>query len=81
MGRVAAAVARRGHEVTAVEKDPDLVARSPAAGAGLQPRLPVEHFQRHVTEAGLVVEHLYGTYDLEPPAADYVVAVLRRTRA
>ena len=152
IGRVAAALARRGHDVTAVEKDPDLVARSrsrfpdvpvvasdilglsPAhlEGAG-RPRsydvivavgnvmvyladdtearalrtlgdlltsegrmlvgfhpqqgpahsrdYPVEHFQRHVTEAGLVVENLFGTYDLEPPAADYVVAVLRRTRA
>jgi SAM-dependent methyltransferase len=28
LGRVAAALARRGHDVTAVEKDPDLVARS-----------------------------------------------------
>jgi SAM-dependent methyltransferase len=28
VGRVAAALARRGHDVTAVEKDPDLVARS-----------------------------------------------------
>ena len=28
VGRVAAALAARGHDVTAVEKDPDLVARS-----------------------------------------------------
>ncbi len=28
LGRVAAALAGRGHDVTAVEKDPDLVARS-----------------------------------------------------
>jgi SAM-dependent methyltransferase len=30
MGRVAAALAARGHDVTAVEKDPDLIARSRA---------------------------------------------------
>jgi hypothetical protein len=38
---------------------------------------PVEAFRKHVTEAGLVVEQEFGTYDLRPPAADYVVAVLR----
>jgi len=30
MGRVAAALATRGHDLTAVEKDPDLIARSRA---------------------------------------------------
>ncbi len=152
MGRVADALVRRGHDVTAVEKDPDLVARSrsrfpkvpvvvsdilgltparlEAAGrptsydvivavgnvmvyladdtearalrtlggllasegrmlVGFHPQdgpefsrdYPVDHFRRHATEAGLVVQSVFGTYDLEPPAADYVVAVLRRTRA
>ena len=148
MGRVAAALAARGHDVTAVEKDTGLIARSrdrypdfpvvefdilglspgllEAAGrpsaydvvvvvgnvmvyladdtevralctlAGLlapQGRMlvgfhpqegpqgsrdyPVEVFRRHVDEAGLVVEQEFGTYDLRPPADDYVVAVLR----
>lgn len=37
VGRVAAALARRGHDVTAVEKDPDLVSRS----RRLFPEVPV----------------------------------------
>jgi SAM-dependent methyltransferase len=148
IGRVAAGLVARGHDVTAVEKDPDLVARSRArfpdvpvvesdilglsadlleahgrpasydvvvvvgnvmvyladetevralrtlAGllapggrilVGFHPRkgpahsrdYPVETFRRHVDEAGLVAEQLFGTYDLRPPADDYVVAVLR----
>ena len=149
VGRVAAACAARGHDVTAVEKDPDLVARSrrlfpdvPVVEAdilGLSPEMleqrgrpssydvvvvvgnvmiylaedtepralrtlgdllapdgrilvgfnpekgpqfsrdyPVEDFRAHVEEAGLVVQHQFGTYDLAPPSDDYVVAVLRR---
>lgn len=58
-----------------------LVGFHPQQGPAFSRDYPVEHFQRHVTEAGLVVEQLFGTYDLEPPAADYVVAVLRRSRA
>lgn len=148
MGRVAAALASRGHDVTAVEKDPDLIARSrsrfpdvtvvesdilglspamlEAAGrppaydvvvvvgnvmvyladdtqvralrtlagllaprgrilVGFHPQqgpvgsrdYPVEDFGHHVAEGGLVVEQAFGTYDLGPPADDYVVAVLR----
>lgn len=148
IGRVAGALAARGHDVTAVEKDPDLVARSrslfpgvpvlecdilgltPAllerAGrptaydvivvvgnvmvylaedsevralrtlaallapggrvlVGFHPRkgppysrdYPVEQFRAHVEGAGLVVQQVFGTYELDPPAADYVVAVLR----
>jgi SAM-dependent methyltransferase len=148
MGRVAAALAARGHDVTAVEKDPGLTARSrarfpdvpvvesdilgvspallEAAGrpttydvvvvvgnvmvyladgtetralrtladvlapagrmlVGFHPRqgpahsrdYPVQKFRQHVGEAGLVVEQLFGTYDLRPPSNDYVVAVLR----
>ena len=148
IGRVAAALAARGHDVTAVEKDPDLVARSRARFPdvavvesdilGLQPgcleaagrptsydvivvvgnvmiylaedtevralrtlgsllapkgrilvgfrphkgpehsrEYPVEDFRRHVSEAGLGLEHVFGTYDLRPAADDYVVAVLR----
>jgi SAM-dependent methyltransferase len=148
MGRVAAALAARGHVVTAVEKDPDLVARSrdrfpdvsvlEADILGLSPEVlgraglptaydvvvvvgnvmvylaedtesralrtlagllapggrilvgfhprkgpahsrdyPVGEFRRHADDAGLVVEQLFGTYDLRPPGDDYVVAVLR----
>ncbi len=148
IGRVAAALAARGHDVTAVEKDPDLIARSrarfpeipvvesdilglspavlEAAGrpssydvivlvgnvmvyladdtearalrtlaellaprgrmlVGFHPQqgpehsrdYPIEHFERHVVEAGLRMEQLFGTYDLAPPAEDYVVALLR----
>ena len=147
MGRVAAALVVRGHDVTAVEKDPDLIARSrtrfpgvsvvesdilglsapllEAAGrptsydaivvvgnvmvylaedtevralrtmrdllapggrmlVGFHPRkgpahshhYPVEQFRGHVARAGLVVEQLFGSYDLRPPSEDYVVAVL-----
>lgn len=149
MGRVAAALRVRGHDVTAVEKDVGLIERSrhlfpdlplvesdilglsparlehlgrPAAydivvvvgnvmvyladgtetralaalGSLLRPDgrmlvgfhpqhgpphsrdYSVSLFQRHADEAGLVVEQLFGTYDLRPPADDYVVAVLRR---
>ena len=148
IGRVAAALAARGHDVTAVEKDPDLIARSRARFPGipvvesdilgLSPALleaagrpssydvialvgnvmvyladdtearalrtlgdvlkpqgrmlvgfhpqkgpehsrdyPLAQFQRHVVDAGLRMEQLFGTYDLAPPAEDYVVAVLR----
>lgn len=148
MGRVAAALQMRGHDVTAVEKDPDLIARSRSrfpdlavVGSdilGLSPALlevagrptsydvivvvgnvmvyladdtetralqmlgdllapqggilvgfhpqrgprgsrdyPVEEFRRHVEGAGLELEQLFGSYDLRPPADDYVVAVLR----
>ncbi|MCW2850320.1 MAG: ribosomal methyltransferase KsgA/Dim1 family protein [Marmoricola sp.] len=147
MGRVAAALAARGHDVTAVEKDPDLVARSRARYPGVpvletdilglstalleeagQPtaydvvvvvgnvmvylaegtetralwtlgqllrpggrvlvgfhpqqgpkgsrNYPVAEFTEHVEGAGLRIQQLFGTYDLLPPADDYVVAVL-----
>ncbi len=147
MGRVAGALAARGHDVTAVEKDPGLVAHSRAHYPdvpvvesdilGLSPELlqqqdrpssydvvvvvgnvmvyladdtetralgalrdllapngrilvgfhprqgpagsrayPFEDFRRHVEEAGLVVEQVFGSYDLKPPSDDYVVALL-----
>ena len=147
IGRVAAALSDRGHDVTAVEKDPDLIARSrarfpevpvvesdilglsparlEAAGrpttydvivvvgnvmiyladdtevralrtlaelltprgrilVGFRPHqgpehsrdYPVEDFRRHVSEAGLAFENLFGTYELRPATDDYVVAVL-----
>ena len=147
MGRVAAGLVRRGHDVTAVEKDRHLIDRSrelfpevavvecdllgvtpkvlEAAGrpaaydvivvvgnvmvylaedtevralrgladllapggrilVGFHPRngpphsrdYPVEQFRRDTHRAGLQVEQLFGSYDLRPPADDYVVAVL-----
>jgi SAM-dependent methyltransferase len=149
LGRVAAACAARGHDVTAVEKDPDLVARSrrlfpdvpmvesdilglsselleqqgrpssydvvvvvgnvmiyladdtepralrtlgdllvpdgrilvgfnPEKGPQFSRDYPVEEFRAHVEEAGLVVQHQFGSYDLAAPSDDYVLAVLRR---
>jgi SAM-dependent methyltransferase len=148
IGRVAAALAARGHDVTAVEKDHDLIVRSRARFPevpvvesdilGLSPEVletagrptsydvivvvgnvmiylaertearalrtlagllapngrvlvgfrpnkgpehsrdyPVEEFGRHVTDAGLEIENVFGTYELRPAAGDYVVAVLR----
>jgi len=78
IGRVAGALARRGHDVTAVEKDPDLVARSRTRF----PDVPViEADILGLTPGLLEATGRPSAYDLEPPAADYVVAVLRRTRA
>jgi SAM-dependent methyltransferase len=150
VGRVAAACAARGHDVTAVEKDPDLVARShrlfpgvpvveadilelspamleqqgrptsydvivvvgnvmiylaedtetralrtladllapdgrilvgfnPEKGPRFSRDYPAEDFRVHVEEAGLVVQHEFGTFGLAPRDGDFVVAVLRRT--
>ena len=38
-----------------------------------------EEFTAHVEAAGLRVQHRFGTYELHPPAEDYVVAVLARS--
>ncbi len=147
MGRVAGALALRGHAVTAVEKDPDLVARSRARYPGvpvlesdilaLTPALleahhrpaaydvvvavgnvmvylaedtevralrtlralladggrlvvgfhqqrgprhsrdyPRAQFEQHAAAAGLMLDHVFGGYDLAAPDSDYVVAVL-----
>jgi SAM-dependent methyltransferase len=147
LGRVAGTLASRGHHLTAVEKDPDLVSRSRALFpeiavvevdilglsaelledhgrptsydvivlvgnvliylaedtevralrtlggllapegrilAGFHPQkgpahsrdYPVDDFRSHAALAGLVVEHVFGGYDLRPLADDYVVAVL-----
>jgi SAM-dependent methyltransferase len=149
MGRVAAALVARGHDVTAVEKDPGLVAHSrsrypdvpvvesdilglspdslrqagrptsydvvvvvgnvmvyladgtevralqglgsllapdgrmlvgfhPQQGPSGSRDYAVEEFSGHVSGAGLRIDQLFGSYDLRPPAEDYVVAVLRR---
>lgn len=149
LGRVTAALARRGHDVTAVEKDPDLVARSrrlfpdvpmvradilelspgmleshgrpssydvivvvgnvmiylaedtetralttlrdllapdgrmlvgfnPVKGPQFSRDYPVSDFRSHVAAAGLVLQHEFGGYDLEPARDDYLVSVLHR---
>lgn len=39
---------------------------------------PFEEFAADVRRAGLVVQHRFGTYELAPPAEDYVVAILAR---
>ena len=38
---------------------------------------PFDVFAADVDAAGLTVQHRFGTYELHPPAEDYVVAVLR----
>lgn len=149
LGRIGGALLARGHDVVAVEKDPDLIERaaryfpnlpmvesdilalSPeslaAAGhraefdlivlvgnvivlaapeteqrlltvlrdllaeggrilVGFHPvrthgnarDYPVEEFVADVEAAGLKVQHRFGTYELHPPAEDYLVAVLSR---
>ena len=148
LGRVAEALRRRGHDVTAVEKDPALVAISrerfpevpvverdlvelvpgvleavgrptaydavvavgnvvvyladdtevevlrrlrdllveggrvllgwhPVAGPEHSRDYPAALLREHAAAAGLVVEHVFGGYGLEPVSEDYVVAVLR----
>jgi SAM-dependent methyltransferase len=39
---------------------------------------PFEDFAADVDAAGLTVQHRFGTYELAPPAEDYVVAILAR---
>jgi len=46
---------------------------SPASSARLY---PFEDFAADVEAAGLTIQHRFGTYELHPPADDYVVAVL-----
>jgi SAM-dependent methyltransferase len=148
IGRIGGALRARGHDVLAVEKDPDLIARaaryfpdlpmvvsdilalSPTSLAsaghraefdlivlvgnviilaapdtesrmlatlsdllapegrilvGFHPKdspassarpYPFEDFAADVETAGLEIQHRFGTYELHPPADDYVVAVL-----
>jgi 2-polyprenyl-3-methyl-5-hydroxy-6-metoxy-1,4-benzoquinol methylase len=46
---------------------------SPASSARVY---PFEDFAAHVAAAGLTVQHRFSTYELAPPAEDYVVALL-----
>lgn len=142
MGRIGAALQARGHDVLAVEKDPDLVAESrrrypglpvvesdllaltpevgsfdlvvlvgnvivlaapetevrllgvlrdllspggrilvgfhPADGHTSARAYPYDEFAADVAAAGLVLQHRFGTYELDPPSEDYLVAVLAR---
>lgn len=148
LGRVAAALRARGHDVTAVEKDPHLVARSrelfpdvpvvvadileltpallgsqgrpsaydlvvavgnvvvyladgtetralrtladllvpggrvllgwhPQEGPPGSRDYPLELFREHLRGTGLLLEHVFGGYDLSNPVDEYVVTVLR----
>ena len=54
-----------------------LVGFRPHKGPAHSRDYPVEDFRRHVSEAGLAFENVFGTYELRPATDDYVVAVLR----
>lgn len=53
-----------------------LVGFHPVNGHGSAREYPFEEFAADVAASGLAVQHRFGTYDLAPPAEDYVVAVL-----
>lgn len=55
-----------------------LVGFHPVNGHGSAREYPFDEFLADVTAAGLSVQHRFGTYELAPPADDYVVAVLTR---
>ncbi|MCW2817884.1 MAG: class SAM-dependent methyltransferase [Marmoricola sp.] len=57
-----------------------LVGFHPVDGPEHSRDYPPELFRDHVEEAGLVVQHLLGGYDLVPPGDDYVAAVLAHGR-
>ncbi|MFL6107587.1 MAG: class I SAM-dependent methyltransferase [Marmoricola sp.] len=53
-----------------------LVGFHPVNGHGSAREYPFAEFAADVEASGLVVQHRFGTYELAPPAEDYVVAVL-----
>ncbi len=55
-----------------------LVGFHPVNGHGSAREYPFEEFAADVAAVGLTVQHRFGTYELAPPAEDYVVAVLAR---
>jgi hypothetical protein len=57
-----------------------LVGFHPVAGPAHGRDYPYAEFAGHVEAAGLVVQHRFGGYTLEPPGDDYVVAVLGRPK-
>lgn len=56
-----------------------LVGFHPVHGHGNARDYPFEEFRADVEACGLSVQHRFGTYELAPPAEDYVVAVLTRS--
>ena len=55
-----------------------LVGFHPIDGHGSARVYPFDEFAADAEAVGLVVQHRFGTYELDPPADDYVVAVLAR---
>jgi len=53
-----------------------LVGFHPVSRHGNARDYPFEEFAADVEAAGLTLQHRFGTYELHPPADDYVVAVL-----
>jgi len=53
-----------------------LVGFHPVSRHGNARSYPFDEFAADVAAAGLEVQHRFGTYELHPPADDYVVAVL-----
>lgn len=56
-----------------------LVGFATTAGPGNSRDYPWTEFLDDATAAGLEVQHRFGTYELMPPADDYVVVVLKAT--
>lgn len=55
-----------------------LVGFHPVSGHGSARTYPYAEFEADVAAVGLTVQYRFGTYELDPPAEDYVVAVLAR---
>lgn len=55
-----------------------LIGFHPINGHGSSRSYPFKEFEADAAAVGLTVQHRFGTYELDPPAEDYVVAVLTR---
>lgn len=55
-----------------------LVGFHPIGGHSSARPYPFDDFAADATAVGLTVQHRFGTYELDPPAEDYVVAILAR---
>ncbi|MGN6723393.1 MAG: hypothetical protein ACTHJM_12355, partial [Marmoricola sp.] len=55
-----------------------LVGFHPTNGHGSARPYPFDEFAADAVAVDLTVQHRFGTYELDPPAEDYVVAVLAR---
>jgi SAM-dependent methyltransferase len=53
-----------------------LVGFHPIGGHGSARTYPFDEFAADAAAVGLTVQHRFGTYELDPPSEDYVVAVL-----